>query len=123
GSGSATGASFDWLVRQRPVIGRPPESGRGIPEGGPGRTVVEIAQQEGNEPTRRLEVVAVPPEDSRAGDAALVVESDGLVDEVSRRQVELLIDGLRAVGADGRARLGAAVEREVNARIDRVERQ
>src|SRR6267142_146045 len=98
----AAPASVGRLVLERPFIGVPGRARRGAGGQRAARgAIVEVAQQEVREPAGGLEVGAVPLEDARAGEA-LAGQHDLLVDEVARGEVELGVDRVRAIDADGR---------------------
>ena len=78
-----------------------------------------MTQQELPQGLGGAEVPPVPPEELRARDPAPAVERHLLVHEAPRGQLELDVERRRPVDPDGWAAAGPAVQREVDARIDR----
>ena len=91
-------------------------------EGPARRPFVQVTEQERGEAPDRLEVAAIPLQEPRA-DHAAVLERDLGVHEAAGREVELGVDRLGAVHADGRTRARSAVDREVDSRIQRGQRE
>jgi hypothetical protein len=81
-----------------------------------------MTEQERREAAGRLEVCAIPLEQPRADDPA-VFQSHLGVDEAPRGGVELGVDRLGTIDADGRARARAAIEGEVHTRVEGPEGQ
>src|SRR3546814_103894 len=92
-------AAAERLVPEGPFVGL--EAGhRTRLERRTGRPLVEIAEEEGAQPSRFLEVGAVPLEEARAGQPP-VGERHRLVDEAPRGEIELRVDRGCPVDANG----------------------